>query len=151
MARLYSVYYPYFNTYLFHWGSVLKFSPKGGKFWQWREKDKRGKPIPAPELPEDAKKYRSGYLSLGIAVQGAQWQYLGCSPVPTCGEGWGDPSCTCWNMRLAVDPFGRVYAPDVFRFSVEMIDTNGNQIGRIGRYGNVDDGLRVTDGVHQRH
>ena len=43
-------------------------------------------------------------------------------------------------MRLAVDPFGRVYAPNVFRFSVEMIDTNGNQIWRIGRYGNVDDG-----------
>ena len=39
--------------------------------------------------------------------------------------------------RLAVDPYGRVFVPNPFRFSVEMLDTNGNQIERIGRYGNA--------------
>jgi hypothetical protein len=59
--------------------------------------------------------------------------------VPTLYLSWGDPACTCTNSRLAVDPYGRVFAPDVFRFSVEMIDFHGNQLGRIGRYGNADD------------
>jgi hypothetical protein len=41
-----------------------------------------------------------------------------------------------------------VFAPDPFRFSVEMLDTNGNQIARIGRYGNADSagpGSKVPD------
>jgi hypothetical protein len=39
---------------------------------------------------------------------------------------------------LAVDGFSRVFVPDVFRFSVDMLDTNGNHIARIGHYGNAD-------------
>ncbi|KPJ69242.1 MAG: hypothetical protein AMS14_11675 [Planctomycetes bacterium DG_20] len=56
---------------------------------------------------------------------------------------WGDPACYCFSSRLAIDPYGRVLAPNVFPFSVEMLDANGNQIDRIGRYGNADD----CDGV----
>jgi len=37
-----------------------------------------------------------------------------------------------------VDAYGRVFAPNVFRFCVETLDTNGNHLGRIGRYGNSD-------------
>ena len=51
---------------------------------------------------------------------------------------WGDPACVCMGMRLDVDEYGRVFAPNVFRFSVEMLDTNGNQVARIGRFGNAD-------------
>jgi len=47
-----------------------------------------------------------------------------------------------------VDGYGRVFAPNVFCFSVEMLDTNGNPIARIGRYGNGDSagpGSRVAE------
>jgi hypothetical protein len=66
--------------------------------------------------------------------------------VPSSERLWGDPSCVCLTSRLAVDGFGRVYVPDCFRFSVGMLDTNGNQIARIGRYGNADDcdGIRFA-------
>jgi hypothetical protein len=126
--------YPYYNTYLYHWGSVMKFSPKGGRFYIW------GGRIAAtrPDVPADATEYRNGYLNISIAVQGSQGLFPGCGPIPTNGLNWGDPSCTCNNSRLAVDGFGRVFMPDVFRFSVEMVDTAGNAIARIGRYGNAD-------------
>jgi len=80
----------------------------------------------------------SGYLNRDIWVRGALWRYHGYAPSPAGGINWGDPGCTCWNARLAVDGFGRVFIPDVFRFSVDMLDTNGNRIARIGRYGNAD-------------
>ena len=37
--------------------------------------------------------------------------------------------------------FGRVFVPDTLRFSVKVLDGSGSQICRIGRYGNLDDGL----------
>jgi hypothetical protein len=82
--------------------------------------------------------YKLGYLSRDAWVRGALWRYHGYAPCPTGGLNWGDPGCTCWNARLAVDGFGRVFVPDVFRFSVEMLDTSGNHVARIGRYGNAD-------------
>jgi hypothetical protein len=44
----------------------------------------------------------------------------------------------CLVSQLDADLWGRVYAPNVFRFCVEMLDTNGNHIARIGSYGNAD-------------
>jgi sugar lactone lactonase YvrE len=133
--------YPHFNTYLYHWGAVLKFGPAGGRCWSWDA----AKGVKPPDVPAGATEYRSGYLNLKVAVDGALWRYAGYGPVPTSGLNWGDPSCTCVNARMALDGYGRLFAPDVFRFSVEMIDAAGNQIARIGRYGNADDGIRNAE------
>ena len=38
-----------------------------------------------------------------------------------------------------MDPHGRVFVPDAFRFSVNVLDSAGNLILRIGRHGNCDD------------
>lgn len=120
----------------------MKFSAAGGRFWIWGGKRK---PIPKPDdIAADAVEYRNGYLTHRIAVVGAEWHRQGAGPIPTMGQNWGDPSCTCVNSRLSVDGFGRVFAPDVFRFSVGMMDAAGNEITRIGRYGNADDGLGKT-------
>ena len=135
----------YFNTYLFHYGGIMKFPPTGGRFYIWRPKGRKATPEPA-DMPDGLPTYRSGYLNLNIAVQGMAWYVSGCSPVPTAGENWGDPSCTCWNPRIAADPYGRVYAPHTLRFSVGILDTAGNVITRIGRYGNADD--RAGPAVH---
>jgi len=138
--------YPFQNTYLNHMGSVLKFGPQGGRLYGLATKPrvKKGEPVPPmPVLadvnnaPAGAEAYWSGYLKKEARVVGALWRYGGVGPIP-CDFGWGDPGCICWNSRLAVDPYGRVFAPNVFRFSVEMLDTNGNRIARIGRYGNSD-------------
>jgi hypothetical protein len=140
----------YYNAYLWHWGSVFKFGPAGGTVYgqhPWNLKNpKYGDPKPADKLenaPADATAYRSAYLGYEVKVAGAQWRYPGFGIVPSSGDGlMPDPGCACYNGSLAVDEYGRVYAPNPFRFSVEMLDSGGNQIARIGRYGNADDGMR---------
>jgi hypothetical protein len=142
--------YPYQNPYLNHQGAVFKFGPEGGKVYGFASKPKGKKGEPAPPTPvlADAKNapagaatYWSGNLKKEARITGARWRYGGVGPIPSLDFGWGDPGCICWNSRLAVDPYGRVFAPNVFLFCVEMLDTDGNRIARIGSYGNSDDGL----------
>ncbi len=142
----------YYNTYMFYWGSVVKFGPEGGKFTSWRPEGYTGKQgaylaAKPTDIPKDAQLFRTGYLNVVHAITGAKWIYKGCSPIPTDGESWGDPSCSCWNIRMCTDPYGRVFTPNAFRFSVEMIDTNGNQMERIGRYDNRDSAERDPEKV----
>ena len=136
-------HYMYLYPYLFHWGSVFKFPPSGGAIYgNSQAKSRKDRSHPNANLsnaPPEAVSYRSAYLGREVKVAGALWHYQGFGNIPSSQDGPGpDPGCVCWNSRLAVDLYGRVFAANVFRFSVEMLDTNGNQIGRIGRYGNAD-------------
>jgi DNA-binding beta-propeller fold protein YncE len=136
--------YPYCNPYLFQWGAAFKFGPEGGVFYGHNQpmvKDPKFEARPADKLdaaPADAVSLRTSCLSREIKVAGAKWRYQGMGPIPGTDGPSGDPGCVCYNSHLAVDPYGRVYVPNVFRFSVEMLDTGGNSIARIGRYGNAD-------------
>lgn len=138
--------YPHLNTYLFYWGSVFKFGSSGGIFYgqhPWLARSAEYGPLkPSDSLanaPADASTFRSAYLGFDVKVAGAKWRYHGMGVLPSSGDGLApDPGCICHNSRVAVDEYGRVFIPDVFKFSVEMLDTNGNQIARIGRYGNAD-------------
>jgi len=131
--------YAYYNPYLFHWGSVLKFGPEGGAFYGNSLAGKDHQPaLPVSEAPPLAASFLSGYLAKEVKVVGMKWRYAGCGPVPASDCNWGDPSCVCMTSHLAADEYGRVFAPNVFRFSVEMLDSSGNQVVRIGRYGNAD-------------
>ncbi len=149
--------YPYCNPYLFFWGSVFKFGPEGGAVYGLGSGKKPKAPAPGDEpspllstdnAPAGAAAYRSGYLNRDVKIAGARWRVQGMGIVPTTMAvcPWGDPACGCLNSRLAVDPYGRVYSPDVFRFSVGMLDVGGNLIAHIGRYGNADDGGARDEG-----
>jgi hypothetical protein len=60
--------------------------------------------------------------------------FLGASPMPaTFGE------CICTGVDFDLDPYDRLYVPDAYRMCVHVLDTNGNYLLRIGRYGNQDD------------
>jgi hypothetical protein len=53
--------------------------------------------------------------------------------------------CHCMShCRPALDLYGRSFLPEVDRYSVLVLDTNGNEVIRIGRYGNVDDGIPLV-------
>jgi hypothetical protein len=58
------------------------------------------------------------------------------------GVGWDGKNagvgCGCWNARMAFDYFARSFAPETGRYSVAVLDSNGDLILRIGRYGNCD-------------
>ena len=77
---------------------------------------------------------------MGLWCQGALWRYRGFSPNCHRPPGSGDPGCSCWSTgRFALDEGGRLFVPDVFRFSVGVLDANGNELLRFGRYGNFDE------------
>ncbi len=78
-------------------------------------------------------------------VEGAHWFYGGAgwsaynSPAPA--------TCSCHNSRFALDYFDRSFTPEVARYTVGVVDSQGNLILRVGQYGNVDDGMPlVKDG-----
>jgi NHL repeat len=131
--------YSYMNFYLYHYGSVFKFSPKGGRFWIGGKPAKSGtNPRPAG-APADAVEYREGYLKRTAWCSGAEWRYRGFGINVNRTEGWGDPACSCYSSRFTLDEHDRLFVPDTFRFQVTVLDTAGNEIARIGAYGNVDD------------
>jgi len=109
-------------------GTVLKVLANKNKTYS------SGKNIPVP-LSEAAEPKRSieirGYTTGW--VEGAEWFYGGI------GLSLGTP-CICWNSRFSKDLFNRSIAPETMNYSVAIIDSNGNLILRVGKYGNVDDG-----------
>ncbi len=65
-------------------------------------------------------------------IEGADWLFPLASYVT---EG-----CPCWASTMELDHFGRSFVPEHHRGQFAVLDTNGNLITHIGRYGNVDDG-----------
>jgi hypothetical protein len=101
----------------------------------------KGLPLPIakeawPQRPPDC----SGAGIKTCWIEGAQWFYGGVGFA-------GGATCCCWNARFALDLLGRTFATELARFRVAILDTNGNLIVRVGKYGNVDDGLPlIKDG-----
>ncbi|MDD4890222.1 MAG: SMP-30/gluconolactonase/LRE family protein [Phycisphaerae bacterium] len=99
-------------------------------------------PIPldkdgAPKRPQDVN---------GRWVEGADWFYGGVGYAgfnnPHAGGG-----CACWYSRFAVDYFSRSFVPEMDQYRVAVLDSAGNLVLRVGKYGNVDDGVPlVKDG-----
>ena len=66
-----------------------------------------------------------------VKMTGAEWMHMGVSHIERAG-------CTCENTQFDVDEFGRVFYPDMCRFYVGVLDTNGNLITQFGGYGNAE-------------
>jgi hypothetical protein len=91
-----------------------------------------------PKRPPDGRTTGNGVAW----VEGAEWMYggVGCNGfIPH----WA-PNCSCWNARPALDLFARSFATELARSRVAVLDSGGNLIMRIGRYGNVEDGVPLV-------
>ena len=111
--------------------TLMKFRPGKAKFLSG---GRASIPLPEEQYPKrsfDITKYGMGKTW----AQGAEWMYGGV------GYGGQGGSCTCWHARFQLDYFARSFVPELLRFRVAVLDTNGNLILRIGKYGNVDDGV----------
>jgi hypothetical protein len=124
---------PYFNG---RGCTLLRFTPGRMKLLAAA---KATIPLPQAERPK-----RSVDMTRpGLWVQGAQWMF---GPVGADGHYGSGGRCHCRVMGwFSLDYFRRSFAPEVDRFRVVVLDAAGNVIMRIGRYGNVDDGMPLID------
>ena len=124
---------PYFNEMT---GTLIKFRPRESRVVS--SSSAAVVPLAKESWPARLPELASGKLGRAWA-EGARWLYG--------GTGWDgfNPShsgggCDCWNSRFVLDYFARSFAPEIDHYSVAVVDSNGNLILRVGRYGNVDDG-----------
>ena len=111
-------------------GTIAKFKP--GKKGRFLSSGRATLPLNAETKPKRPPDLRLGYQG-NVWIENAEWLYSG---IGFCRAG----PCQCWNCRFAVDSLGRSFAPENLRSQFAVLDTNGNLITRIGKYGNVDDG-----------
>jgi hypothetical protein len=145
----------FYNPYLYHWGCIATFGPEGGSIYGLRNLA-RGAPKAGEaedpytlvaKAPEGAASYVTGCLEQEVKVAGARWCRPGFGIVASSMMSWGDPCCCCSNSGFAVDPYGRVFHPNPFRFCVEAADAGGNLLARFGRYGNPEASAAAPDAV----
>ncbi|MFP4056444.1 MAG: hypothetical protein ACLF0G_06210 [Candidatus Brocadiia bacterium] len=100
-------------------GAVIKFPPRGGAILSDPEGDYEAHLAWRREGP--------------VRLREAQWlRRIGLHPVKH------EVDCYCETTRFDIDPYGRLFVPDVFRFCVVVLDAAGNELARLGTYGNMD-------------
>ena len=121
----------YFNDMT---GTIIKVAARKAKVLS----DTTTAPVP---LTKDIQPTRPPELYNGIVkqawVDGAEWFYGGVGFSGKNAERSGG-GCDCYNARFAFDYLNRSFAPELDRCSVAVLDSAGNLILRIGRYGNLD-------------
>jgi sugar lactone lactonase YvrE len=111
-------------------GTILKVAPNKAKIFS-----QSGTLIPLAAANQPTRSPDLRGAACGSAwIEGSDWMYGG---VGYDGKNAG-VGCGCWNARFAFDYFGRSFAPEVDRYQVAVLDSNGNLILRIGKYGNAD-------------
>lgn len=119
--------------------TLIKVKARGAKVLSGR--DGIGLPLAAGQQPERTPDF-AGFPTGPTWIEGAAWLYGGVGY--TGNAPWDGGGCRCWNARFCLDYFARSFAPETRHFSVAVLDSNGNLILRVGRYGNVDDGLPLV-------
>jgi len=114
-------------------GMVLKFPPSGGRINYGR----RGAPTTPEEDANLRSVHRSGNL-LPLEAKDLLWGWFGLSPQPPTHNVTGWSNYVGQTARFDVDAHGRVFAPDAYTNAVQVLDTQGNAVLRIGSYGNPD-------------
>ena len=107
--------------------TIIKFKPQKGKFLTSGGEV----PLPIDQAPKRSKEVHNMW------VENNEWMYggVGYAGFNSKVNGGG---CACWFARFKLDYFARTFAPEPMQYSVSVLDSNGNLIMRIGRYGNVD-------------
>ncbi len=101
------------------YGALVKFPPSGGSVMS----DAKGKHM--ADVYAGAKP---------VTVKGALWMRRG-GFLPNHGR---EAGCVCAATRFDMDPYGRIFIPDIFRFRVDVVDAAGNEVVNFGSYGNMD-------------
>jgi hypothetical protein len=106
------------------WGSLIKFPGTFRKF-------PVGRIVGAWEATPSNPTHRGGKYK--VRVEGALWTYGGVSPHSAHYN-----SCTCLKASADLDDYERSWVCAAQTCTVNVIDSNGNVMARLGGYGNVD-------------
>ena len=100
-------------------GAILKFPPRGGAILS---------------DPKGACEAHLAWKQEGpVRLENALWmRRIGLHPVKH------EIGCYCETTRFDIDAYGRLFVPDVYRFCVVVLDANGNELARLGTFGNMD-------------
>ncbi|MFO7898130.1 MAG: hypothetical protein R6V58_03605 [Planctomycetota bacterium] len=112
-------------------GTLVKGKPTKVRFLY---KNARVPLDPVPDRPVDVvgcNPFGAPSLKGGAWIVGAEWTFAGASPLSAGG-------CTCPSMRFHLDWYKRTFLPEAYRHAIGVLDTAGNLIMHIGRYGNFD-------------
>jgi NHL repeat len=74
------------------------------------------------------------YKHKSLSVEKALWTRR----IGYVGSHGKELGCHCETTRFDIDGYDRLFAPDLFRFRIYVLDTNGNEITHFGSYGNMD-------------
>lgn len=112
-------------------GTVMKLPFSGAKVLSKGET-----PVPLPSVNEPKRSFDVE----GLWIENASWFFGGVGFMgKNSSQGLaGGTGCACWNSRMSFDYLNRTFAPELERYSVAILDSNGNLITRVGKYGNRD-------------
>jgi hypothetical protein len=113
------------------YGSIAKFGPEGG------------------EVRLDS----GGDMMIGMTyggfrnctVKGLKWLRLCVSP--NIHRNKDHCACSCERSEPAMDASGRLFIPDALRYTVTVLDSNGNRLLDIGKYGTWPDAGQKETGI----
>ncbi len=114
-------------------GCIIKFKRGKGRFICTRGEVA----LPKEQYPKCSRQIT------GFWIKDAEWIYPGVGFSRNAGP------CTCWDSEISLDFFGRSFIPERIRNQIAVLDTNGNLILHVGRYGNVDDGKPLVPGKYR--
>ncbi|MFO7900490.1 MAG: hypothetical protein R6V58_15700 [Planctomycetota bacterium] len=121
--------------------TLIKARPRAARVLQ-----NKGTPVPLPAARRPDRPYDlvgsipGSWNGVKAWVVGAEWLRSGV------GIDSKHTACHCEaNSQFALDYFGRSFVPEVHRYDIVVFDTNGNPILRLGRCGNVDDGMPLVE------
>ena len=123
----------------YHWivGSVAKIKPEGGSMFGLGGAGSRP-PKKERTVPEGMQGItvikRAGYPCGRKFIENAVKLYAG---IGSMSGGFGT-GCRCRQPMFHLDHYGRLFIPNAVTFSVQVVDNEGAEITRFGRYGNAD-------------
>ncbi|MFO7899611.1 MAG: hypothetical protein R6V58_11205 [Planctomycetota bacterium] len=118
-------------------GTLAKFKPEGKILTP-------SSTIPLGRLRPDRPHDTTGGAIGKAWWQAAEWFYGGIGF--TGKDASASHACNCPNYRPAHDYFARTFVPETQHYTVGVLDKAGNLVLRMGRYGNVDDGVPLVKG-----
>lgn len=108
--------------------TLFKFKANKGRFLSAGESPV---PLPPTEIPKRSQDMRNMW------AENYEWVYGGVGYGGFNGSRVGG-GCACWFTRFKLDYFARSFTPEPMQYSVSVLDSRGNLITRIGKYGNAD-------------